>query len=172
MTAVLLLNASYEPIRVISWQHAITLFFKDKVEVVEEYDHEIRSVSVAFKAPSIVRLLRYVNIGSRTPPFSRFNILARDRFQCQYCASNLTNKEATLDHIVPRSKGGKTSWENVVCCCKTCNVKKGAKTLDQIGFRLKVKPIRPDWLPVLHLRLHGNVPSSWQNFLEAYRKRG
>lgn len=172
MGAVLLLNASYEPLRVISWQRAVTLFFSEKVEIVEEYEHEIRSVSVAIKAPAVVRLLRYVKIGRRTPPFSRFNILARDSFECQYCRESLTSKSATLDHILPRSRGGKTSWENVVCCCKSCNVTKGSRTLKEAGMKLLKKPIRPDWLPVLQIRLNGNVPNTWEIFLSSYSRSG
>lgn len=166
--AVLLLNASYEPLKVISWQRAVSMFFGGKIEVVEEYDHEIRSVSVAIKAPAVVRLLSYIHVGRRTPPLSRTNILARDNFQCQYCGISLPSKDATLDHVLPRSKGGGTSWQNVVCCCKRCNRKKGAKTPKQAGMTLPKEPVQPDWLPVLQIRLNGRIPSSWQNFLEAF----
>lgn len=165
MMSVLLLNASYEPLRVISWQRAVLLFFTDKVEIVEEYDHEIRSVSIAIKAPAVVRLLRYVKIGQRRPPLSRFNILARDGFCCQYCGKPLTSRDATLDHVTPRSKGGKTAWDNVVCACRPCNIKKGSRLPSQAGMRLQRPPRQPDWLPVLQVKLHGNIPHSWHTFL-------
>lgn len=168
--AVLLLNASYEPLKVISWQRAVSLFFGGKIEVIEEYDHEIRSVSLAIKAPAVVRLLRYIHVGKRTPPLSRANILARDNLQCQYCTISLSAKDATLDHVVPRSRGGITSWQNVVCCCKRCNRRKGAQTLKQAGMKLLKEPVQPDWLPVLQIRLNGRVPSSWQSFLEAFHR--
>ncbi|MCB0319809.1 MAG: HNH endonuclease [Bdellovibrionales bacterium] len=168
MGAVLLLNASYEPLKVISWRRAITLFFSEKVEVVEEYDHEIRSVSIAIKAPAVVRLLSYVKAGKRTPPLSRFNILARDGFRCQYCGKNLSAREATLDHVIPRSKGGKTSWDNVVCCCRACNIEKGSRTPSQALMRLAQTPVRPDWLPVLQFRFNGRIHPSWETFLSAY----
>jgi 5-methylcytosine-specific restriction endonuclease McrA len=165
MQAVLLLNNSYEPLKVISWQRAITLFFMGKVEVVEEYDHQIHSVSFAIKAPAVVRLLRYARIGRRTPPLCRVNILARDNFECQYCSKNLSAKEATLDHVVPRSQGGKTTWDNIVCSCAQCNRKKGGRTPREAKMALRSTPRRPEWLPVLTIKFHGRIPIVWNNFL-------
>lgn len=165
MEAVLLLNSSFEPLRVISWQKAVTMCFLGKVEVVQEYDRNIRSVSLVIKAPAVVRLLRYVRIGRRTPPLCRTNILARDGFQCQYCAKSLTSREATLDHVIPRSQGGKTTWDNVVCCCAHCNRKKGGCTPHEARMVLLSRPERPDWLPVLSFKLNGKVPSLWHSFL-------
>ena len=128
MQPVLLLNSSFEPLKVISWQRAVTMFFMGKIEVVEEYEHQIRSVSLVIKAPAVVRLLRFVKMGRKSPPLCRSNILARDNFQCQYCARDLTTREATLDHVIPRSRSGKTTWDNIVCCCAACNRKKGGRT--------------------------------------------
>lgn len=165
MHSVLLLNASYEPLRIISWQRAVTMFFLGKIEVVEEYDHAIRSVSLVIKAPAVVRLLKYIRIGRKSPPLCRTNVLARDNFQCQYCAKDLSSKEATLDHVIPRSQGGKTAWENIVCCCQVCNRKKGGRTPGEARMALQRKPIRPDWLPVLTIRLNGSIPQAWNLFL-------
>lgn len=165
MHAVLLLNASFEPLRVISWQRAVSMLFLGKIEIVEEYEHNIRSVSVVIKAPAVVRLLKYVQLGRKSPPLCRSNILARDDFQCQYCAKPLTSKEATLDHVIPRSQGGKTCWENIVCCCSVCNRKKGGRTPAEARMSVLKKPTRPDWLPVLTIRLNGKIPISWKNFL-------
>lgn len=165
MQSVLLLNSSFEPLKIISWQRAVSMFFSGKVEVVNEYDHQIRSVSMVIKAPAVVRLLRFVKIGRKTPPLCRTNVLARDGLQCQYCAKHLSAREATLDHLLPRSQGGKTLWDNVVCCCATCNRKKGGRTPAEAKMTLMRKPVRPDWLPVLTIRLHGKVPTSWQIFL-------
>lgn len=167
MQPVLLLNSSFEPLKIISWQRAVTMFFTGKIEVVEEYDHHIRSVSLLIRAPAVVRLLRFVRIGRKSPPLCRSNILARDNFQCQYCARQLSTREATLDHVVPRSKGGKTLWDNIVCCCATCNRKKGGRTPAEARMMLLSKPVRPDWLPVLTIRLNGNIPDSWHLFLGA-----
>jgi 5-methylcytosine-specific restriction endonuclease McrA len=166
MTSVLLLSASYEPLRVISWQNAVGLFFLGKVEIIEEYEHQIRSVSLAIKAPAVVRLLRFFRAGRRTPPLSRTNVLARDAFRCQYCDIELTSKEATLDHVIPRSQGGKTKWDNIVCACATCNRKKGGRTPKEAHMKLLSKPTKPDWLPVLNIKLHGKVPPSWHMFLQ------
>lgn len=152
--------------RVISWQRAISLFFLGKVEVVEEYDREIRSVSVAIKMPAVVRLFRYVKLGKRRPPLNRTNILARDRFACQYCGSHLGAREATLDHVLPRSQGGTTCWENVVTACANCNRKKGGRTPKQANMRLLSHPIQPDWLPVLSVKFSARLPEAWLVFLE------
>ena len=141
------------------------MFFLGKVEVVEEYDQQIRSISLVIKAPAVVRLLKFVKIGRKTPPLCRANVLARDNFQCQYCARSLTSKEATLDHVVPRSQGGRTSWENVVCCCSSCNRRKGGRTPAEARMPLLKRPVRPDWLPVLSFKLNGKVPRVWHTFL-------
>lgn len=148
------------------------MFFLGKVEVIEEYEHDIRSVSIAIKAPAVVRLLKFVRIGRKTPPLCRTNILARDNFQCQYCTKVLTSKEATLDHVVPRSQGGRTTWENVVCCCTACNRKKGGRTPSEARMPLQKRPVRPDWLPVLSFKLHGKVPSAWHIFLQQPKATG
>ncbi len=163
--SVLLLNSGFEPLRVISWQRAITLFFSGKVEVVEEYERDIRSVSLVIRAPAVVRLLSYARIGRRSPPLCRTNVLARDNFQCQYCSKELSPKEATLDHVLPRSQGGRTTWDNIVCCCPYCNRKKGGRTPRQAKMALLRQPSKPDWLPVLNIKLHGRIPESWYNFL-------
>jgi len=165
MQSVLLLNASYEPLTVISWQRAVTMFFSGKVEVVEEYEHDIRSVSIVIRAPAVVRLLRFIKIPRRNPPLRRTNVLARDDFQCQYCSKLIQPNDATLDHVIPRNQGGLTTWENIVCCCKRCNRRKGGRTPKEARMKLRKRPIRPDWLPVLKIKLHGQVPYSWENFI-------
>lgn len=165
ISSVLLLNASYEPLKIISWQRAVTLFFLGKVEVIDEYEQDIHSVSLVIKAPAVVRLLRFVRFGRKAPPLCRANILARDNFECQYCEKKLSSKEATLDHVIPRSQGGKNSWENIVCCCPACNRKKGGRTPEQAHMKLLSKPLKPDWLPVINLRFNGNIPFSWQAFM-------
>jgi 5-methylcytosine-specific restriction endonuclease McrA len=170
MSSVLLLSATYEPLKVISWQNAVGLFFLGKVEIIEEYDHHIRSVSMAIKAPAVVRLLRFFRVGRRSPPLSRANVLARDGFRCQYCSLEMTTKEATLDHVVPRSQGGKTTWENIVCACATCNRRKGGRTPKEAHMKLLSKPVKPDWLPVLNVKFHGNVPEAWHIFLQPSAK--
>lgn len=165
MEATLLLNASFEPIRIIPWQKAITLCFLGKVEVVEEYEREIRSVSITLRMPAVVRLLRYVHLGKRRPPLSRINILARDHFSCQYCGTHLTRTDATLDHVLPRSQGGTTCWENIVAACHGCNRKKGGQTPKQANMHLLTPPRQPDWLPVLSVKFRAGLPNAWIIFL-------
>ena len=119
MEQTLLLNASFEPLKVVHWQKAITLLCQGKVEVISVYDREVRSVSITFKLPSVIRLLRYVRIRHRFDyvPFSRANIYARDDHTCQYCGHALPTSELTFDHVVPVAQGGRKDWENIVTCC-------------------------------------------------------
>ncbi len=170
MEGVLLLNSSFEPLGVISWKKAVCLFFSGKAEVIEEYERQIRSVSVIINAPAVVRLLKYVRLGRRKPPLSRTNILARDKLICQYCSLELSSKEATIDHIIPRSRGGDGSWKNLVCCCKKCNIKKGSKTLREANMQLIKAPFVPDWLPVLQLKFNGKLPILWKGFIRSKKK--
>ena len=122
------LNASYEPLKVVNWQKAITLWCQGKVEVIAVHDREIRAVSVSFKLPSVIRLLRFVKIKRRFDyvPFSRANIYARDNHTCQYCSEAMSTSELTFDHVVPVAHGGRKDWENIVTCCITCNRRRAA----------------------------------------------
>lgn len=165
--SVLLLSSGFEPVTVISWQRAVTMLFAEKIEVIEQYEHSIRSISFSIRAPAVVRLLKYAPFSRGSPPLSRVNILARDEFECQYCGTELHTREATLDHIIPRSRGGRTTWENLVCCCKTCNRKKGGLLVDEARMRLLSIPKKPAWLPVIKVTLNGNIPPPWQAFLGA-----
>lgn len=165
MNSTLLLNASYEPLKIISWERAITLFFLGKVEVVEQYEKDIRSVSLVIKIPAVVRLLKYVKLGKRKPPLNKINLLIRDAYTCQYCTSRLKKDEATIDHVRPRSKGGGSTWDNVVVACATCNRKKGNKTLKEASMKLLTPPRAPEWLPVLNCEFLIDVPSIWKIFL-------
>ncbi len=166
MEKILLLNVTYEPLLVISWQKAITLLTLGKVEVIEEYDHEVHSVSFAIKLPAVVRLLNMVKWRKRTPTFSRSNIYARDHQKCQYCGKKLALQEITYDHVVPKSQGGETSWGNVVVCCLKCNGKKGGRTPKQAGMKLLSAPKRPKWNMTLQVTIRiKQVPESWRDYL-------
>src|SRR6476469_843141 len=135
-TQTLLLNQGFEPIKVISWQRAITLLFLGKVEVIEEYDHGVRSVNLIIKIPAVVRLLRAFRRHARPVKFSRVNIYARDNYRCQYCGKRASIGELTYDHVLPRSQGGMTEWTNIVTCCYLCNRKKGGRTPREAGMTL------------------------------------
>lgn len=163
----LVLTHTYEPHRVVSWQKAITMFFDGKVEVLSEYDEDIRSVSLTVKMPAVVRLVRAVRHPRRGVKFSRANVLARDSFTCQYCARKATPRDLTFDHVVPRSQGGRTMWENIVTACARCNTRKGGRTPEQAGMRLAKRPVRPKELPLMFLKLDfgRGVPEAWKSWM-------
>jgi 5-methylcytosine-specific restriction endonuclease McrA len=166
MEHVLLLNISYEPLKVINWKKAITLLCLGKVEVIEEYGHEIHSVSFTIKLPSVVRLLKMVKRNKSPVKFSRQNIYARDRYRCQYCGNKHASEELTYDHILPKSRGGKTEWNNIVTCCIECNRKKGGRTPREAQMSLIRKPIRPTWVPAVRITIgFKEVPQSWRDYL-------
>jgi len=166
MFNVLLLNATYEPLKVISWQRAITLLTLGKVEVIEEYDREVRSVSFAIKMPSVVRLLRFIRAPKQKVRFSRHNIYARDKFSCQYCGKSSPSEELTYDHVVPKARGGLTEWTNIVTSCISCNKKKGGRTPEEAGMKLLRKPEIPQWVPALTITMtFKQTPESWRDYL-------
>lgn len=169
----LVLSHAFEPVARVGWQRAITLLFEGKVEVLEEYeDRTVRSVSLELKVPSIIRFLRKVRVRRRGVKFSRENVYARDGGACQYCGRKLTHREATYDHVVPRSQGGPTGWKNVVIACTPCNQRKGGRTPAQAGMQLRSVPDTPTRLPdVIRLtfRLDEGAPASWKHWLRTYR---
>jgi 5-methylcytosine-specific restriction endonuclease McrA len=166
MEHALLLNATYEPLRVVSWKKAITLVTLGKVEVIEEYDREVHSISFSIRLPSIIRLIRYVRKKKVGVKFSRQNIYARDKNQCLYCGKKLASEELTYDHVIPRSMGGRTEWTNIVTCCMECNRHKGGKTPQEAGMTLLRKPAKPEWLPILRITINiKQAPESWFDYL-------
>ena len=137
MDRTLLLSQGYQPVRIISWRRAICMSFLGKVEVVSTHPgREIRTVSRSYPAPAVVRLIRHYRVGPQVVRFSRRNVYLRDRFVCQYCGERFPERELTLDHVTPRSRGGVTSWGNVVACCGVCNRKKGNQTPQQANMPL------------------------------------
>ena len=166
MERVLLLNASYEPLRVITWKRAVTLLTLGKVEVLETYEREVRSVTIAIRLPAVVRLLHLVRFRDHTIRFSRQNIYIRDKYQCQYCGRTMDGCDLTYDHVVPKSLGGETVWENIVTCCLPCNKKKGGRTPRQAKMRLIREARRPSWHPMLMLTLRiRRTPETWRDYL-------
>ncbi|MFQ5792649.1 MAG: HNH endonuclease [Acidobacteriota bacterium] len=174
MDRTLLLNATYEPLRVVPWQKAILLLMKRKVEVVAAYDRAIRSVSLSVQLPSVLRLLSHVRVVRQFQhvPFSRANIYIRDKYGCQYCGRRLPSTELTFDHIIPVSRGGRKDWENIVTCCIDCNRRKGGKTPEQAGLRLLRLPRRPSFLPALRITFGAtDVPETWRDYLLWHTER-
>ena len=143
----LILNADYQPISYFplslwNWQASIKAVFLNRVNIIAEYDSEVRSSSFSMKIPSVIALKKYVAI-SKKPPFTRFNLFLRDNFSCQYCGELFNSNDLTFDHVVPKSKGGKTRWENVVASCSKCNLKKSNLLLSQVNMKLIKKPYQP-----------------------------
>jgi 5-methylcytosine-specific restriction endonuclease McrA len=135
----LVLNAdfrplSYFPLSVWSWQDAVKAVFLDRVSVVSQYDRTIHSPTFEMRLPSVIALKEYVP-AARRPAFTRFNVFLRDRFICQYCNGDFATSELTFDHVVPKSRGGRTSWQNVVTACSPCNLRKGNLLLKESGPR-------------------------------------
>lgn len=187
MTAVLLLNADYSPLKVISWEKAICLILEEKAMLVADYAGRlIRSASLEMAFPAVVALKKYVKTSQKVR-MNRRNLLARDGFTCQYCGARPTTPsgkpdlvDLTLDHVVPRAKSfngrvtlpwsGKvvpvTSWENLVCACYECNAKKADRTPDEARMPLRVKPKRPSAWDVLRMTFgRSDVPDEWSDFL-------
>jgi 5-methylcytosine-specific restriction endonuclease McrA len=135
---VLLLNASYEPLNICSWRRALILLLKGKAEKVDFYDSLIDENTTV---PSVIRLRYYVVVPYKELPFNRKNVMHRDNYTCQYCGK--TSAKLSIDHVIPRSKGGKSTWENVVAACIECNTKKADKTPEEAGMKLSKKPRKP-----------------------------
>jgi 5-methylcytosine-specific restriction endonuclease McrA len=157
----LVLNAdyrplSYYPLSLWSWQDALKAVFLERVNIVSEYDRVVRSPTTEIKLPSVVSLKTYVK-PARTPAFTRFNVFLRDKFSCQYCGSP---SDLTFDHVVPRSKGGHTTWTNVVAACSPCNLLKG----DRLPHQVKMFPAHKPAVPTV-AQLHSNGRQFPPNYL-------
>jgi len=168
----LVLNADYQPLSYFplslwSWQETVKAIFLDRVAIVSHYDREIRSPNARFQLPSVVALKQYVP-QSRYPPFTRFNVFLRDRFTCQYCGGRHRAEDLTFDHVVPRSRGGVTSWANILTACTRCNLAKGSKLPRECGLSPLAPPRRPT---TFELQRSGRafppnyLHESWRDFL-------
>ena len=160
---VLVLNQNYEPLVICHVKRAIVLIFLEKAHMVETFNGvQIRSVSTSFPRPSIIRLIRYIHRQRRGVLLSKKNILRRDRHICGYCG--IHTPPMTLDHIIPKVKGGKDSWENLVSACTACNNKKGNKTPEEANMPLLFNPRKPHYLSFI-LQQVGAVDESWKPYL-------
>lgn len=161
----LVLDRAYRPHAIVSWQRALTLFFLNRIEIVESYDEEIRSVSISIRMPAVVRLLTKIRDSKKGVKFSRINILTRDKFFCQYCGRKFAMSKLNYDHVLPRARGGKTTWENIVTACYPCNDRKGDRTPQEARMPLLREPVRPQSLPLTMLRIEGTPPDRWASYL-------
>src|SRR5262252_2655727 len=163
---VLVLNATYEPINVTAVRRAMVLMLKGVAQAEELHSAEVHSAAQAHKVPSVIRLVAYRHIPQQSRALSRKNILLRDRNTCQFCGRVFPSAELTLDHVLPRSRGGRSSWENLVACCYHCNNTKGDRTPEEAGLQLVRKP-RPFTLHTSRqlMRLIGHRDDRWRKYL-------
>ena len=156
---VLVLNSTHLPINITSWQRAMTLLYKGRADGVQFNGHFVNG---KYRLPEIIRLVNYVPMPYAEVVLTRKNIYLRDNHTCQYCGK--TGGNLTIDHIVPKSRGGGESWENLVVCCSRCNNRKGNQTLDEAGMKLIGTPYRPSSTLYLHMTRLSNVPESWYHY--------
>jgi 5-methylcytosine-specific restriction endonuclease McrA len=163
---VLVLNASYEPLNVCSVRRAHVLVFKGRAEVIEELPQRLHAATDTYPWPHVIRLLRYVRVPRAVQrKISRRALFARDGWRCVYCGSSSTR--LTLDHVVPRSRGGESSWENVVTSCAPCNLRKGDRLLHEADMKLLIAPRAPT--PVLFIHLAApRIPQRWEQYLVGF----
>jgi 5-methylcytosine-specific restriction endonuclease McrA len=168
----LVLNAdfrplSYFPLSLWSWQDSIKAVVSDRVAVVSEYDRVIHSPRHSLRLPSVIALKEFIP-SARKPAFTRFNVFLRDRFSCQYCGEGFPTHDLTFDHVIPRSRGGRTTWDNVVTACSPCNLRKGSRMPNEVGMALLSRPGQPS---TYLLRENGRafppnyLHESWRDFL-------
>ena len=189
---VLVLNRHWLAVRVTSARRAFSMLFRDLAEVIHVddgsysgYDFEgwaelseardlfdgrdydwVRTVRMQIAVPKVIRLLGYDRLPQQTVKLNRRNIFARDRGHCQYCGQHYSSSELSLDHVLPRSRGGMASWENLVCCCVKCNSRKGGRTPHEAHMKLIRKPHRPRRNPMISVRLGHDKYASWRAFLD------
>ena len=163
---VLVLNHTFEPLQVCGARRAVVLVFSGKAERVEDSTRVIRSPSTAFLVPSVIRLQRYIRKPAEpTIAFNKKNILKRDAHTCQYCGRN-GGERMTIDHVIPKSLGGRTVWENVVSACRGCNLKKGNKSLWEVGMHMLRKQAKPHSSSYLGMLAHTPPHhESWRKYL-------
>jgi 5-methylcytosine-specific restriction endonuclease McrA len=191
--SVLVLNKLFMAIHIISVRRAFSLLCKDLAEVVSledgqfmtynfatwrevsefrarhvrgEDDDWVRTVSSQIQVPRVIRLVDYDRLPKQTVKFNRRNIFARDNNQCQFCGKKFPTSELSLDHVVPRSQGGQSTWENIVCACVSCNVRKGGRTPKEANMALIRKPEKPKRSPMLNLKLTNRKYQTWRTFLD------
>jgi 5-methylcytosine-specific restriction endonuclease McrA len=192
-SSVLVLNKLFMAVHIISVRRAFCLLCKELAEVVSQEDGQyttydfatwqelsayraqnfrqedddwVRTVNSEIQVPRVIRLLEYEKLPKQTVKFNRRNIFARDGNQCQYCGRKFPMTELSLDHVLPRSQGGMTTWENIVCACVGCNVRKGGRTPKQAHMSLIRKPEKPKRSPMLNLKLSHSKYQSWRSFLD------
>jgi 5-methylcytosine-specific restriction endonuclease McrA len=165
VSQVLVLNATYEPLNVVSVRRAVLLLLKEKAEIVEAAEAWLHAEQLALPIPLVIRLVYFVRIPRRFQlPLSRRTVLARDHYTCQYCGARPGKANLTIDHVLPRSRGGETRWENVAVACGTCNRRKGDRTPEEARMPLLNEPRRPRYLALTLLEGAG-APQAWSKYM-------
>lgn len=162
MDRVLVLNADYSPINVTSVYRGFTLVNKGKAEILKSSDNPILSGLNKYIRPTVIRLFNYVKWRARKLKVTRQRLLKRDNYECVYCSSK---KNLTIDHVIPKSKGGSNHWTNLVTCCSSCNVRKGSKSLDEVGLKLRFSPYEPS---IFSNVIHSQVETIWNEFKQSF----
>lgn len=161
MPRVLVLNASYQPLNLVNLKRAVVLVLKNKAEIIEEGGGVLHSERMTMPFPTVIRLVYYVSVPYRSVALSRRAVFARDNHTCQYCGG----RAESIDHVIPRSRGGKHSWENVVAACRKCNTRKMNRLPSEAGLKLMRKPFEPRH-HVWFLSLAGEIHPTWEPYLE------
>ena len=162
----LLLSPWFFPLKILRWQDAVKMKYEDTVDVVVEYQDKVCSPSVTWQMPAVVRLKKMPRTHKKAVKFSRVNVYQRDHYCCQYCGHRFPMAQLSYDHVVPRSAGGRTVWENIVTACRRCNTKKDNKTCDESGMWPLTQPRRPTSLPMSPPIVDlAKAPVEWQGFL-------
>jgi len=138
----------------------------DRVDIKKPHEDWIRAVNFEIQVPRVIRLLRYDKLPSRALRLNRHTVFARDEHRCQYCGHRFATSQLSLDHVIPSSRGGDTTWENVVCCCVGCNIRKGGRTPAEAHMKLVAKPIRPKRSPLITLKLRNPKYECWHTWVE------
>jgi 5-methylcytosine-specific restriction endonuclease McrA len=167
---VLVLNSDYEPLNICNARRAVTLVLTGKVDVLHHSGRMLHTVSTTLDQPSVVRLRNHIKRPRPQLRLSRRSVLARDNHTCQYCGHR--GVDLTVDHVIPKRLGGPTSWDNLVCCCKRCNSKKGDKDLLRIGFTLDRIPTKPKYVPFISLTkfIAGVRNETWRDYLPVFEE--
>lgn len=185
---VLVLNRLWQAVNVTTVQRALTLLFQGHAQVVldredgsfetfdfsqwkdlsirEPHEESVRTVSLRIRVPRVILLAFFDRVPKKEVKFTRHNIFERDRNRCQYCGGTFDRRELNLDHVIPRDRGGPTSWENIVCSCIECNSRKGNRTPREAGMRLVRKPKKPRWRPFLQINFNLQQHRSWRHFVD------
>lgn len=165
MSSVLVLNATYEPLSVVSVKRAIVLLLKEKAELLEAAEARLRAEQVSMPVPLVIRMVYYVRVPRNMGlPLSRRTVLARDQYTCQYCGATPGRAELTIDHVLARSRGGLTEWENVVTSCRACNQYKGNRTPKEAGMTLRREPFKPRFI-ALTILSEAPLRDVWNKYL-------